>query len=263
MVIKGNLPVARCFLCQAGQLFDPLLSPNSPAEVFHRVAQSCPTHLKQCTDFLSAVMHLREEEEQDVGGATPPLVTPQDLLHLSTTTSSSLDSKLSQLCGDKAAPSLKLPCQFSIASPSHVRVELEVALLQARAFSRAGDAGKCLGMCRQTFGQLKKEAHRRADPGYWLLAARLYATAGACVVVAKETKARVKLTKQDDAMGYFLMAFQLCFPFSSVLLLRETCLWLGSCMAETTPLLAAHFLSFGMQLTLTHQAVYSIGQKLR
>ena len=141
-------------------------------------------------------------------------------------------------------------------------VELEVSLLQARAFSRAGDLGKCLGVCRQAFGQLKRQG-QRTDPRCWQLGAHLYVVAGACVVAAKETKAKVKLTKQDDAREYFLMAFQLCFPFSSALLLRETCLWLSSCMAEASPLLAGHFLSLGMQLTLTHQAVYSIGQKLR
>ncbi|KAL5475210.1 hypothetical protein EMCRGX_G027283 [Ephydatia muelleri] len=132
---------------------------------------------------------------------------------------------------------------------------------KAQAFSRAGDPGKCLGVCRQAFGQLKRQG-QSTDPRCWQLGAHLYVVAGACVVAAKGTKAKVKLTKQDDAGEYFLMAFQLCFPFSSVLLLRETCLWLSSCMAEDSPLLAGHFLSLGMQLTLTHQAVYSIGQKL-
>ena len=137
-----------------------------------------------------------------------------------------------------------------------------LSLLQARAFSRAGDPGKCLGVCRQAFGQLKRQG-QSTDPRCWQLGAHLYVVAGACVVAAKGTKAKVKLTKQDDAGEYFLMALQLCFPFSSVLLLRETCLWLSSCMAEASPLLAGHFLSLGMQLTLTHQAVYRIGQKLR
>eukprot|EP00731_Ephydatia_muelleri_P003003 Em0001g3003a len=133
---------------------------------------------------------------------------------------------------------------------------------QARAFSRAGDPGKCLGVCKQAFGQLKRQG-QSMDPRCWQLGAHLYVVVGACVVAAKGTKTKVKLTKQDDAGEYFLMAFQLCFPFSSVLLLKETCLWLSSCMAEALPLLAGHFLSLGMQLTLTHQAVYSIGQKLR
>eukprot|EP00731_Ephydatia_muelleri_P013021 Em0007g331a len=261
LVVKGNLPTARSFLCQAGQLFDPSLSPHSPSEAFHKVVQSSPAHLQQCVDLLTAVLHLAEEEgEEEVGGASlpPPLVTPQDLLHLISTCSPALDQRLLQLCGGRVSP--KLPW-FS-TTPSCMGVELEVSLLQARAFSRAGDPGKCLGVCRQAFGQLKRQG-QRTDPRCWQLGAHLYVVAGACVVAAKETKTKVKLTKQDDAREYFLMAFQLCFPFSSALLLRETCLWLSSCMAEASPLLAGHFLSLGMQLTLTHQAVYSIGQKLR
>ena len=259
LVVKGNLPAARKLLSQAGELFDPTITPSSSIDAYHKVLQSSPTHFQLCTDLLMAMVRLGGEEEEGGGGAAPTLTLLQDLPHLLTTCASSLDQKVSQLCGPRSSP--KLPW-FSRSS-AYLCAELEASLLQAWALSRGGEAAKCLSLCRHAFAGPAKKLSLCTNPRYRELVAHMYTTAGACVVVAKETKAKGRLTKQEDAVEYFLMAFQLCFPYSSALLLRDTCLWLSSSMAEGSPLLASHFLSLGMQLTLTHQAVYSIGQKLR
>ena len=268
-VVKGNLPVARRLICQAGQLFDPAISPNSSIDAYLKVIQSCPTHFQLCIDLLMATLRLGEAESE-VGGSAPPpppppppVPLPQDVPRLLAGCASALDPALSRLCsgGDGDATRQGLPW-FS-STQAHLCAELEGSLLQARAHRRAGEVAKCLTLCRQCLAHVKKQAGRCVAPAYREHAARLYVAAGTCVEFVRETKAKVKLTKQDDAVEYFLMAFQLCFPCSSVLLLRETCLSLGSSVPEASPLLAGHFLSLGMQLTLTCQAMYSIGHKLR
>lgn len=65
----------------------------------------------------------------------------------------------------------------------------------------------------------------------------------------------------EQCVEHFVMSYQLCFPATPTILLRETCLWLGLLLA--TPNHAHHFLSLSQHISLAHEAVLSLGKKLR
>ncbi len=65
------------------------------------------------------------------------------------------------------------------------------------------------------------------------------------------------------ALAYFLSSFQFSYPTAPSILLRETCHWLCVMLSPFLPWLSAHFFILGTQPTLSHQAVYSMGKKLK
>ena len=69
----------------------------------------------------------------------------------------------------------------------------------------------------------------------------------------------------SQSLEHFLMCYQLCFPNLPSVLMREVCQWVGLLVraAGATQELSAHFINSGINCTLTHQAVYSLGKKIR
>lgn len=65
----------------------------------------------------------------------------------------------------------------------------------------------------------------------------------------------------EDCVKEFLTSYQLCFPATPTILLRDTCLWLALLLGN--PDHAHHFLSLSQHISLTHQTALSLGKKLR
>lgn len=70
------------------------------------------------------------------------------------------------------------------------------------------------------------------------------------------------------ALKHFITCYQLCFPSLPAILTREVCQWVGLLVrgwrgegggAE----IAVHFINAGINCTLTHQAIYCLGKKIR
>jgi len=65
----------------------------------------------------------------------------------------------------------------------------------------------------------------------------------------------------DSCVEHFLASYQLCYPATPTVLLRETCLWLSLLVARSDHF--HHFLSLSQHLSLAQEAVVSLGKKLR
>ena len=70
------------------------------------------------------------------------------------------------------------------------------------------------------------------------------------------------------SLNHFLTCYQLCFPNLPAVITREVCQWVGllvrgGAVGMATEEMAGHFLNSGINCTLTHQAVYSLGKKIR
>ena len=70
------------------------------------------------------------------------------------------------------------------------------------------------------------------------------------------------------ALEHFLTCYQLCFPSLPAVMTREVCQWVGLLLRGCGNVggveeMVAHFVSTGMNCTLTHQAVYCLGKKMR
>ncbi len=59
----------------------------------------------------------------------------------------------------------------------------------------------------------------------------------------------------------FLTSYQLCYPATPTILLRDTCLWLALLLTQHDH--AHHFLSLSQHLAFTNQTLHAIGRKIR
>ena len=69
----------------------------------------------------------------------------------------------------------------------------------------------------------------------------------------------------SSALEHFVTCYQLCFPTLPAILTREVCQWVGLLVRGVggAEEVVAHFVNAGMNCTLTHQTVYSLGKKIR
>lgn len=75
---------------------------------------------------------------------------------------------------------------------------------------------------------------------------------------------QVQLSKAaTKVVEHFLTAYQLCFPTMPAFLLRDTSRWLTLLLSGNSPDVASHFLALSMNVTLTHQTIYSLGKKIK
>ena len=66
---------------------------------------------------------------------------------------------------------------------------------------------------------------------------------------------------KGDCVKEFLVSYQLCYPATPTILLRDTCLWLALLLTQHDH--AHHFLSLSQQLSFTNQTFHALGKKIR
>ena len=164
-------------------------------------------------------------------------------------------------------------------SSAYFFILLQLSVSQAQTQLQLDNASKALKICEQATKRLSAARIPTSSREFANLYAWLHLTMGVTLVQdVDESKvkrrgrgAKGKKRKHGEAgrepieksLSHFLMSYQLCYPTASSLLLRDTCQWLCVSLSSTHANLAHHFLSLSSQVTLSHQAVYTVGKKWR
>lgn len=74
----------------------------------------------------------------------------------------------------------------------------------------------------------------------------------------------IQLSEATSKVGeHFFIAYQMCYPSIPAFLLRDISRWLALLLSSDSPDVANHFLALSMNVSLTHQTIYSLGRKIK
>ena len=232
-----------------------------------------PVTLLQLTTLLRLWSDLCREEVGEVKGCPEEAVTLlSDAVELVEECSVKCNTVLQSI---SSRPKM---LRFT-GSSAYIFILLQLSLSQAQIQLQLDNASKALRICEQAIKRLSAAHIQTSSPEFAKLCAWLHLTMGVALVqdcdeskgkrrgrVAKGKKKRHGEASREPiekSLSHFLMSYQLCYPTASSLLLRDTCQWLCFSLSSTHVHLAHHFLSLSSQVTLSHQAVYTVGKKWR
>ena len=89
---------------------------------------------------------------------------------------------------------------------------------------------------------------------------------GSTTQIQPSSKSKLPVQLSQAAMKvveHFFIAYQMCYPSMPALLLRDITRWLALLLSGDSSDIASHFLALSMNITHTHQTVYSLGKKIK
>ena len=169
-------------------------------------------------------------------------------------------------------------------STAYISLILQLQTHQSQAHLQLNSPEKSLGVCREALSAIQSTGILTSGPAISHALAELHYTMGeACLGEMDSQHPGVTEMLWESfrdcgknflssgvipdvisrALSNFLMSYQYCYPTVPSLLLRDICLWLCVCLSPFHTELASHYLLLSTQMTLSHQAVYAIGKKIR